>query len=119
MIDYVETTNSDKHATQYGFNTSLYLPGSETSAVTFEAPTAQTSKTTKLNIQQKVSLDHPDEFAQFCLSTFGNKTSTFSLRGKGGLKLGGLPKTTVKYNQQVSIMGMSTSLPITYPDPSS
>ena len=39
-------------------------------------------------------------------TTFKEKTYSYSLQGKGGLKLGGLPKTTVKYDQVVHLAGM-------------
>jgi hypothetical protein len=84
----------------------LYLPDSDTSFVTFETPAIKSGDATKIHIEQRVPLENPEEFTKYCIATFGNKTYSYSLQGKGGLKLGGLPKTTVKYDQVVHLAGM-------------
>lgn len=104
-IDSTQSANSKNHANLDAFNASLYLPGSETSFVSFDVPAIKSSDATKVHIQQRVSLANPDEFVKYCIATFGNKTYSYSLKGKGGLKLGGLPKTNVNYDQEVHLAG--------------
>lgn len=105
MIDSTQSSDSKNHADLYAFNASLYLPDSDTAFVSFETPALKSSSATKVHIDQRVPLENPEEFVKYCLATFGSKTYSYSLQGKGGLKLGGLPKTTVKYNQVVHLAG--------------
>ena len=106
MIESTFTSNSKSHANLDAFNTSFYLPDSDTSFVSFETPALKTSEATQVHIDQRVPLDNPEEFVKYCIATFKEKAYSYSLQGKGGLKLGGLPKTTIKYNQVVDLTGI-------------
>jgi hypothetical protein len=110
VIDSTQSSNSKNHANLDAFNASLYLPDSDTSFVTFETPAIKSGDATKIHIEQRVPLENPEEFVKYCISTFSNKTYSYSLQGKGGLKLGGLPKTTVKYDQIVHLAGMRSHI---------
>lgn len=69
---------------------------------------------TEIHIQQRASLDNPDEFAKYCITTFDSKDYSYSVRGKGGLKLGGLPTTTVNYDEEVHLAGMQWSSTLSF-----
>jgi len=105
VIDSTLSSDSKNHANLYAFNASLYLPDSDTSFVSFEIPAIKSGEATKVHIDQRVALENHEEFVKYCIATFGTKTYSYSLKGKGGLKLGGLPKTTVEYDQEVNLEG--------------
>lgn len=106
-IDFTQSSNSKKHPKLDAFNASLYLPGSHTSFASFEVPAVESGEATKVHIQQRVSLDSPEEFTRYCITTFDSENYSYSVRGKGGLKLGGLPRTTVNYDQDVQLAGLN------------
>ena len=60
---------------------------------------------TELLINQQVALEHPEEMTKYSIITFSNETFTYNLKGKGHLKLGGLPKISVNYNKKVEQTG--------------
>jgi hypothetical protein len=105
LIDSTQSSKSKNHANLGAFNASLYLPDSDTSFISFETPAFKSSDATKVHIEQRVPVQHPEEFIKYCVATFKENTYSYSLQGKGGLKLGGLPKTTVKYDQVVHVAG--------------
>lgn len=109
-IDYTILSNSSNHANLDSYNASLYLPASETSLVTFEVPAVKSGKATDVSIDQNFTINHPEEFVKFCMVALGSDTYDLNVRGKGGLKLGILPRTSVKYNKTVQSKGLSDLL---------
>merc|ERR1712080_22524 len=106
-IDYTILSNSSNHANLDSYNASLYLPASETSLVTFEVPAVKSGKATDVSIDQNFTINHPEEFVKFCMVALGSDTYDLNVRGKGGLKLGSLPRTSVKYNKTVQSKGLN------------
>lgn len=112
QIDYVQSAQSSRHADTYGFNASIYLEDSNTPAISFDAPAGKTSKSQQVSTSpQRIPIDNPDEFLKFCIGTVGSKSITYSIKGKGNVRLGGLPETKITYDQEVEIAGRSVFRP--------
>jgi hypothetical protein len=90
------------------FNASLYLPGSDVSFVEVEVPASVSGAKTDLIIDQRVHLDHPEEITKYSIVTFANESYSYDLKGKGHLRLGGLPKISVKYDKTVTQQGRAS-----------
>lgn len=110
QIDYVQSAQSSHHADTYGFNASIYLEDSDTPAISFDAPAGKTSKSQQVSTSpQRIPINNPDEFLKFCIGTVRSKSITYSIKGRGNVRLGGLPKTKITYDQEVEIAGRSIS----------
>ncbi|GAB7331485.1 hypothetical protein MBLNU13_g02887t4 [Cladosporium sp. NU13] len=89
------------------FNSSLYLPGSDIPFVSVTVPASTSGASTELIINQRVVLEHPEEITRYSIITFSNETYSYYLKGKGHLKLGPLPKISVKYDKTVEQKGLN------------
>jgi hypothetical protein len=87
------------------FEASLYLKDSDVPFVSFTSPAINGKNGTEATVKQTVPIQNMTEFTRYTMVTLASDTYTVYLRGKGGLKLGGLPKTTVDYNQEIEIQG--------------
>lgn len=102
-------THSKYHPTLYGFEASLYLEGSDVPFASFNTPEVKANNGTVSNVQQRVQIQNQTEFTRYAMVTLASETYTVFLRGNGGLKQGGLPKTSVDYNQKIELNGRSLS----------
>lgn len=93
------------------FNSSLYLPDSEIPFISVTVPGSVSGASTELLINQQVTLEHPEEMTKYSIITFSNETFSYYLKGKGHLKLGGLPKISVKYDKKVEQTGEAAPEP--------
>jgi hypothetical protein len=93
------------------FNSSLYLPGSDIPFVTVTIPGSTSGASTELIVNQRVVLEHPEEITRYSIITFSNETFSYYLKGKGHLKLGPLPKISVKYDKTVEQKGEAAPSP--------
>lgn len=87
------------------FNASFYLEGSDTPLTTIEIPAGSAQDGSRFNAEQRVPIKNLTEFTNYCQQTLASKSFYIHLRGRGGLKLGGLPTTQVNYNEKVKIVG--------------
>jgi len=99
------------------FNSSLYLPGSDIPFVSVTVPGSTSGASTELIINQRVVLEHPEEITRYSIITFSNETYSYYLKGKGHLKLGPLPKISVKYDKTVEQKGEAAPSPQIAPRP--
>jgi hypothetical protein len=109
-IDNVFITGSKYHPELSAFNASLHLEGRDEAFVSFEVPAIKAQNGTVAHIRQRVNLTNMDEFTRYTMQALSSEEYTVVLKGKGGLKLGGLPKTDVKYNKPVTLKGRYRSL---------
>jgi hypothetical protein len=93
------------------WNASLYLPDSDIPFVTVEVPRSTSGAQTELIINQRVVLENPDEITKYSIITFKNETYKYYLKGKGHLRLGPLPKISVKYDKTVEQQGEAAPSP--------
>lgn len=100
------------------FNSSLYLPGSDIPFVSVTVPGSTSGASTELIINQRVVLEHPEEITKYSIITFSNETYSYYLEGKGHLKLGPLPKISVKYDKKVTQTGKAAPSPYIAHQPS-
>lgn len=98
-------TSSSHHPELEAFEASLYLDGSDVPFISFDTPAIKANNGTESHVQQRVQIQNMDEFTKYTMVTLGSDQYKVYLRGKGGLKLGSLPKTTVDYNQEIDVQG--------------
>ncbi|RMD44507.1 hypothetical protein DV735_g721, partial [Chaetothyriales sp. CBS 134920] len=101
--------HSSYHPTLYPFNASLYLDDeASTPFISFESPKIPHVKngSTAL-IQQTAAIYNVDEFTSFVKKVLVSDKFNVTLRGKGKLKEGGLPKTGVTWHQPASLVGLN------------
>jgi hypothetical protein len=104
-------SHSSHHPNLDAFNGSFYLEDSDTPFLSFEVPAVKAVNGTEAEVHQHVPITHLDAFSQYTTTNLVSDEYNVYLRGKGGLKLSGLPKTTVDYNQKISIRGESWTRP--------
>ena len=102
-------TKSKYHPQLDAFNASLSLEGRDEPFVSFEVPAIKATNGTEAHIKQRVQITNMEEFTRYTMTALGSDEYTVVLKGKGGLKQGGLPKTTVTYNQHATLKGKSFS----------
>jgi hypothetical protein len=100
-------TKSQYHPTLNPFNASIYLPGSDLALYSFQTPTTVAVDGVFEHVLQRVSIANQDEFLKFSTQLFLNETLTVWLKGQGTLKEGGLPTTSVNWDQEIYINGES------------
>lgn len=101
-------SNSSYHPTLYPFNASFYLVDRQNNPpfASIRTPQIQASNGAQSEVPlQRVNITHPDEFTRYVLVALESETFTIALRGTGDLKLGGLPKTSVDYNSNITMKG--------------
>lgn len=110
----VLTTTSKYHPTLYSFPGSFYLEGQDKPFATIQIPQVKANNGTTAVAKQTVQITDMDEFTRYTETVLGTEEYTVILKGRGGLKQGGLPKTHVNYDEKVTLKGMhSTPLPTT------
>lgn len=100
-------TSSKYHPQLDAFEASLYLQDSDIPFATFNTPAMKANNGTVSHVKQRVEIQNQTEFTRYAMLTLGSESYTVYLRGNGGLKLGGLPQTSVDYNQEIELTGKS------------
>ena len=106
-LNSVFITKSKYHPQLDAFNGSLTLEGRDQPFISFEVPAVKAKNGTEAHVKQRVQITNMEEFTRYTMTVLGSKEYKTVLKGKGGLKQGGLPKTTVDYNQHVTMKGKS------------
>ena len=110
-LSAVLLSNSSYDPTLYAFQGNLHLGDSDTAFSGFEVPQMQGTNGSIAHVRQQVGIYDDDQFTQYTIAVLQNKTYTLHLKGKGELKVGGLPKTSVDYDKTIIQQGMQC-LPI-------
>ncbi|KAH9836907.1 Protein of unknown function (DUF3712) [Teratosphaeria destructans] len=101
-------TTSPYHPSLRPFNASIYLPDRPDRALySFETPETRAEDGARESVHQRVTLGHPEAFADFSTQLLLNESLTLYLRGHGRLKQGGLPTTEVEWDQEIYIRGLN------------
>lgn len=101
-------TNSSYHPTLYPFNASFYLLDNRDNPpfASIQTPELQAANGTTSNVElQRVNITHLEEFTRYVLLSLASEEFTIALRGNGDLKQGGLPRTSVSYDQNITMKG--------------
>jgi Protein of unknown function (DUF3712) len=106
-LDSLFISKSKYHPNLDAFNATLSLKGRDEPFVSFEIPAIKARNGTEAQVKQRVQITNMDEFTRYTETVLGSKEYTVELKGKGKLKLGSLPKTTVDYDQEVTQKGKS------------
>lgn len=104
-------TQSKYHPTLYPFNASFYMIDNvdNPAFASIRTPKVQAANGTESEVPpQTVNITFPDEFTRYVLLAYQSEEFTIALRGNGDLKQGSLPKTTVSYNQNLTMKGITT-----------
>lgn len=99
-------TTSKYHPQLDGFDASLFLEGSDVPFISFTTTGFKATNGSRSQVQQRVPIKNMTEFTRYTMTVLGSDKYSFSLRGTGGLKQGGLPHTNVDYNQKVEMQGL-------------
>jgi hypothetical protein len=99
-------SDSSQEPTLYAFDASLYLGDSDKAFSGFTVPETAGSNGTIAHVKQRVLIGDVDQFTQYTITVLQNETYVLHLKGKGDLKLGGLPKTSVNYDKTIEQSGM-------------
>lgn len=101
-------SNSSYHPTLFPFNASFYLVDNKDNPpfASIETPELVASNGTVSQVpSQRVNITHPEEFTRYVLVALQQETFTIALRGTGDLQVGALPKTSVNYNNNITMKG--------------
>lgn len=103
-------TSSKYHPTLDAFEASLYLEGSDVPFASFNTPSIKAENGAENHVKQRVQIQNMTEFTKYTMVTLGSDQYKVYLKGNGGLKLGGLPQTSVDYDQEIEVQGVLTRL---------
>ncbi|KAL1956326.1 hypothetical protein VTO42DRAFT_7409 [Malbranchea cinnamomea] len=101
-------TDSKYHPTLDAFEATLTLNGSDTPFATLNVPKIKAEDGAISKIDQELDLSDLDSFTEYAKAVMHNETVEFNVYGKTKLKEGGLPKTTVTYDKQVTMKGLNS-----------
>ena len=108
------STNSKYHPQFDAFNSSLYVLGSDTPFLQVEIPAVKGTNGAVSRINgQKVTLANETTsssgngtgFAGYAAAVLKNETVTVIMKGRSGLKMDGLPHTTVDQDHTITMKG--------------
>jgi hypothetical protein len=112
-------TSHSKYKPQLdAFNASLYLENSDTAFAHIEIPAMKAVSVVKTTIKQTVQIADMDQYTQYAKTVLSSEEYTMVLKGRGGLKEGGFPKTDVDYNKKITMKGIPLSHQPRHPIPS-
>ena len=114
-LQSVFVTKSTYHPQLDAFKAALSLEGSDESFISFESPALKATNGTEARVNQRVQITNMKAYTEYAMTTLASKEYKVVLKGKGGLKQGGLPKTTVDYHQHVTMKGKSRVIRARYP----
>lgn len=104
----VFNTNSSYHPTLYPFNASFYLLDKQYSVPFGSIETTEIHASNGVGTDfptQRMNISHMGRFTDYVLATLGSEEFTIALRGHGDLKEGGLPRTSVTYDKNITMKG--------------
>lgn len=107
-LDSIFLSNSSRHANLDAFEADLCLEDSDIPFAQLSIPAIKAANGTHEHVSQTVQIKNKDQFYDYAQTQLLSEEYTVYLKGKGGLKLGGLPKTTVKYNDKIVLKGTSS-----------
>lgn len=104
-MNSVFLSNSSLHAQLDAFDADLCLEDSDTPFAQLSVPAIKAANGTETHIDQRVHINNTEQFNEYAKTSLLSEEYTIYLKGKGGLKYGGLQKTTVKYNEKITMKG--------------
>lgn len=104
-LDSVLSTTSKYHPKLAAFNGSLHLKDSDTAFAYLDIPEVKAENGTESHVNQRVQIADMTEFTKYTMTVLGTEEFSIYLKGRGGLQQGGLPKTTVNYNKEITMKG--------------
>jgi len=107
QLNSVFLSNSSLHAQLDAFQADLCLEGSDVPFAQLSVPAVKAANGSETHVSQRIQIHNTDEFNEYAKTSLLSKEYTIYLKGKGGLKYGGLHKTTVKYNEKITMQGLN------------
>lgn len=104
-LNSVLSTTSKYHPELAAFNGSLHLKDSEAAFAYLDIPEVKAENGTESHISQRVQIADMTEYIKYTKTVLGTEEFSIYLKGRGGLQQGGLPKTTVNYNKEITMKG--------------
>lgn len=109
-FNQVYYSNRSTQPTLYPYNASFYLLDSGNNPA---FASIRTSKLLKVSNDtdtevppQRIDITHMDEFTRYLILALGSENYTIGLRGHGAVSTGSMPKTSVHYDQNITMTGM-------------
>ncbi|KAL3443181.1 hypothetical protein BJX65DRAFT_312035 [Aspergillus insuetus] len=105
----VQELGSDSifHPHLYGFNATVRLPGFEDPMMHINVPGLKAKDGATFEVDQDVTLQNPDVFAEFSKAMMLQEEVTLNIYGRPRLQQPGLQTITVNYNHTISIKGLN------------
>ncbi|KAJ5554892.1 hypothetical protein N7535_007335 [Penicillium sp. DV-2018c] len=99
-------TDSSYHPKIYEFDSEVSLAGAPVFA-TVTVPEVKSKDGAEIHVVQTVDLSNVDAFGEFNTAVMLNEELDLNIKGRPGLKQGGLPKTNVDYDKTVRMKGLN------------
>lgn len=93
------------HAQLDAFEADLCLNGSNVPFAQLSIPALEAANGTEEHVSQRVQITNKQQFFDYAKTSLLSEEYVVYLRGKGGLKYGKLQKTTVNYNEKITLKG--------------
>lgn len=103
-------TDSKYHPNLDAFNGSLQLQDSDVPFAYLNIPAMEAGDGVESQVSQRVQIANLTEYTKYVATTLGTEEYSIFLKGKGGLKQGGLPNTNVDYNKEIKMKGKTHPL---------
>lgn len=104
-LDSVLSTKSKYHPTLAAFNGSLHLKDSDPAFAYLNIPEVKAQNGTESHIDQRVQIADMTEYTKYVMTVLGTTQYSIFLKGRGRIQQGDLPKTSVNYNNEISMKG--------------
>jgi len=116
QIFYSNTSTSQP--TLYPFNASFYMLDNDNNPpfASIQSPEiVKISNDTETDVPpQLVNITHMDEFTRYLRLALASESYTIALRGNGGMSTGGMPKTGIDYDKNITMNGMTELLGLSH-----
>lgn len=103
-------SDSDQHPKLDGFRAALFLERTMSDIEPFAfvpIPPAKVSEETRIEIDADVPIASQEQFAAYTQLVLASEEFRVASRGRVGLKVSGLPKTTVNFNKVATMKGLN------------
>lgn len=100
-------TDSSRKAKLDAFKADLYINDEENSFASIEVPAVEGKNGATSYLEQTVNITDLSEFTKYVATVLSSEEYSLRLKGKGGLKLGSLPSTTVNYDKDIKLKGFN------------
>lgn len=107
-LDSVLSTKSKYHPTLAAFNGSLHLKDSDPAFAYLNIPEVKAQNGTESHIDQRVQIADMTEYTKYVMTVLGTTQYSIFLKGRGRIQQGDLPKTSVNYNNEISMKGLNS-----------